>query len=75
MQIAQIQLPPGIREKLQEQLAKLPPEQQELFKKHQPQVLLRLQQQLMKQQQGGTSASGITKIPITVQVSSPSISK
>ena len=29
MQIAQIQLPPGVREKLQQQLAKLPPEQQE----------------------------------------------
>ena len=68
MQIAQIQLPPGVREKLQQQLAKLPPEQQELFKKHQPQVLLRLQQQLMKQQQGGAPATGITKIPITVNV-------
>ena len=68
VQIAQIQLPPGVREKLQQQLAKLPQEQQELFKKHQPQVLLRLQQQLMKQQQGGTPSTGITKIPITVNV-------
>ena len=73
VQIAQIQLPPGVREKLQQQLAKLPPEQQELFKKHQPQVLLRLQQQLMKQQQGGTPSTGITKIPITVNVRSPVI--
>ena len=70
VQIAQIQLPPGVKEKLQQQLAKLPPEQQELFKKHQPQVLLRLQQQLMKQQQGGAPATGITKIPITVNVRS-----
>ncbi len=65
--MTQIQLPPGLREKLQQQLAKLPPEQQQLFMKHQPQVLMRLQQQLLKQQ-GQATAGGVTKIPITVQV-------
>ncbi len=67
-EVTQIQLPAGLKERLEQQLMKLPPHQQELFKKNQPKVMLRLHQQLVQQQRGGP-VSGITKIPITINVS------
>ena len=58
-QSLQVALPENLRQQLQAHIAKLTPEQQDIFKKQLPAILLRLQQQQQQQQQG-KPATGVT---------------